>query len=329
MKQHIMKVGILSVFLISLGNPVGAASWDHASQGSDGTSWANIFGDPSSNQASLNLPYATCAIGFHQSPIAINLTSGPLTINPITLSADNNPQAETERHANRLSTQYPRSTSSTEGPAISTNDANAYVFMNTGHAVQVAFSKGYLGKLLIGRDVYPLLQFHFHTPSEHIIVTDSHPAGIQYDAELHLVHASAGGQLVVLTRFLDGSNNSVAENPILKKVIDHTPKEPAQHPAFNSTGGGLALDPSKLIPMESKQVFAYAGSLTTPPCSEGVSWYIVSEPLKVPAAQIEELRKFYPSNNRIVQNTNYSNTNVPRTVQIHNHLDVDRDSTKY
>jgi carbonic anhydrase len=175
--------------------------------------------------------------------------------------------------------------------------------------------------------VYPLVQFHFHTPGEHIVETEGHPAGIQYGGELHFVHQHGDGKLAVLTVFLDDSDHSVAENHILKTILDHTPKEPAagDRPAFNSTGAGILLDPSRLIPMAYEHVYTYAGSLTTPPCSEGVSWYILSQPLKVAPAQLAELRKFYHGNNRMVQNTNNHGTNAQRTVEINRDFHVDRD----
>lgn len=329
MKQHVLRIGALGIVSMFLSYPIEATSWDHTlgSQGADGTLWANIAGPANSNQANVNLPYAECAIGFHQSPIAINLTSNPGTVNPKTLSIDNNPQAEPERHTDHVVVQYNRSISSAEGAAISTDEGNAFVFLNSGHAVQVAFSKGYPGRVFIGRDMYPLVQFHFHTPSEHIVETDSNPAGVQYGGELHFVHQREDGKLAVLTVFLDGSHGSAAEHPILKMIINQTPEEPApgDRPAFNSTGAGLPLDPSKLFPIESERIFTYAGSLTTPPCSEGVSWYILSEPLRVAPAQIKQLGKFYSSNSRVVQNTNYGNSNAPRTVKIHKHFHVERD----
>ncbi|MBL8037600.1 MAG: carbonic anhydrase family protein [Nitrospira sp.] len=323
MKTHSMNVVALSIISIMLSGPVSASNWDHStlnqegSQGNDGTVWATIEGQVSPNSASFKYPYAECAIGSHQSPIAINLTTNPipLTLNPITHSSDNNPPAEPERRADSLVVRYAPSISSTEGAAIGTDQGNAYVFRNTGHAIQVSFSAGYPGRLVIGKDVYPLVQFHFHTPSEHLVIKGQYPAGRQYEGELHFVHQREDGKLAVLGVFLDGSQGSAAEHSILKKIIENTPREPN---TYNTSGSGLPLDPSKLIPTDTEQVFTYAGSLTTPPCSEGVSWYVMSEPLKVAPAQIQTLGKFFTlKNNRIVQNTN------ARTVEIHKDLHVD------
>jgi carbonic anhydrase len=325
MRAYSVKVAMFSIVAIILSGPVSASDWDHSTlnqergQGDDGTYWAIVEGQTSPNRATFRYPYAACAIGSHQSPIAINLTSNPIpiTVNPKTQSPDKNPPAEPERHADSLAVRYAPSISSTEGVAISKDEGNAYVFRNTGHAVQVSFSVGYPGRLLIGKDVYPLVQFHFHTPSEHLIIKGQYPAGNQYGGELHFVHQREDGKLAVLGIFLDGSQGSAAENPILKKIIEHTPRE---HDAYNKTGAGLLLDPSKLIPAENDHVFTYAGSLTTPPCSEGVSWYVMSEPLKVAPSQIRELNEFFTlKNNRIVQNTN------SRTVEIHRDLQLGRD----
>lgn len=317
MNTHSMTIGILGLILALPSLPATAAHWEHTeeSQGRDGTLWANIPGEPSENDAHMPLGFAECAIGSHQSPIALNLTSNPnpIAINPKTQRPDNNPQAESERHADSLFVRYAPSISSTEGAAIAKDEGNAFVFRNTGHAVQVSFSKGYPGRLLIGKDVYPLVQLHFHTPSEHIVVTDKHPAGKQYAGELHFVHQRGDGRLAVLGILLDESLHA-ADNPILKKILENTPQK---HDSYNQSGAGLSLDPSKLIPVESEHVFTYAGSLTTPPCSEGVSWYVVSEPLRVSTAQIRQLGELFPSNSRIVQNT------TARTVEIHQGLHID------
>ena len=333
MKTYVMKISTLSALVLLLTSSVEAIDpphWDHdnglasGNQGPDGTYWGIIKSEKATaNDAGLygdmKLVYAECAVGSHQSPIAINLTANPipLTLNPITHSSDKNPPAEPERRADSLVVRYAPSTSSTEGAAIGTDQGNAYVFRNSGHAVQVSFSKGYPGRLAIGKDVYPLVQFHFHTPSEHIVVTDQFPAGKSYQGELHFVHQRDDGRLAVLGVFLDASKD-YPENPILKKIIDNTP---SKHDTYNQgqTTAGLFLDPSHLIPAENEHVFTYAGSLTTPPCSEGVSWYVMSEPLKVNGNQIDALQaKLGEANNRIVQNTN------ARTVEIRKDLHVDQ-----
>lgn len=128
------------------------------------------------------------------------------------------------------------------------------------------------------------------------------------------MHQREDGKLAVLGVFLDGSQGSTAENPILRNIIENTPSE---HGTYNTSGAGLPLDPSKLIPVENEQVFTYAGSLTTPPCSEGVSWHVMSEPLKVDSRQIERLHaKLNIDNNRIVQNTNSRTVEIRRDVHL-------------
>lgn len=317
MKTYLMKIATLSTLATLLTSPVEASDphWDHTTlnqepgQGNDGTYWGKITGPFSNNSAHFAYPYAECAIGSHQSPIAINLTSQTIQTNP---------KAEPERRADSLVVQYTPSISSIGKDVLSKDNVNAYVFRNTGHAVQISFSKGYPGRLLIGQEVYPLVQFHFHTPSEHRLIKGQHPAGQEYGGELHFVHQRDDGKLAVLGVFLD-AHASAAENPILKNVIENTSHEPEKDEGYLTTGAGLRLDPSKLIPMESDHVFTYAGSLTTPPCSEGVSWYVLSEPLKVAPDQIRKLQEFFSSNHRIVQNTN------SRTVEIHKDLAVDHD----
>ena len=254
MKTYVMKISTLSALVLLLTSSVEAIDpphWDHdnglasGNQGPDGTYWGIIKSEKATaNDAGLygdmKLVYAECAVGSHQSPIAINLTANPipLTLNPITHSSDKNPPAEPERRADSLVVRYAPSTSSTEGAAIGTDQGNAYVFRNSGHAVQVSFSKGYPGRLAIGKDVYPLVQFHFHTPSEHLVIKSQYPAGRQYDGELHFVHQREDGKLAVLGIFLDGSQGSAAEHPILKKIIEHTPEE---HDTYNTSGAGLLL----------------------------------------------------------------------------------------
>lgn len=133
MKAQSVKVAMLSLVAMMLSGHVGASDWDHSTlnqergQGDDGTYWATVERQTSPNRAAFRYPYAACAIGSHQPPIAINLTSNPIPIslNPQTKNRDNNPPAEPERHVDPLAVRYVPSISSTEGGGISKDQGNA------------------------------------------------------------------------------------------------------------------------------------------------------------------------------------------------------------
>lgn len=338
MKMNVTKAGVFSLAALLVGSPFVASAFDHETdntvnsghQGSDGTVWATITSTPYTNKAGLNIPSALCGIGFHQSPIAINLTAQTLTTNPVTHAGDSNKPAKIVEPQNLVIARYPQSHSSNEGGAVATDASNAYVFFNDGHVVKVDLSEGYRGELLVGHDAYPLVQFHFHTPSEHSIVTENYPAGRQYDGESHFVHQNTDGTLAVLAVFLE-KDDAVKPNQALATILQNTPytnSSPATPghagtTAFNTSPAtvGLPLHPLELIPRSSTRVFTYAGGLTTPQCSEGVLWFVLSEPLKVPSSQIIGLQNFYSSNNRIIQNANNVSADgeaspLQRTVEI-------------
>jgi carbonic anhydrase len=144
------------------------------------------------------------------------------------------------------------------------------------------------GGIEIGGAWYSLVQFHFHTPSEETI------DGTAYPMEMHFVHKDVEGRLVVVAVMLkEGSKNRVLEAVIT---------------AFPAAEGGkhaLAgmLDPEALLP-EEHGYFAYEGSLTTPPCSEGVRWQVLKQPVELSNAQIEAFRKLFPMNARPAQPLN-------------------------
>ena len=162
-------------------------------------------------------------------------------------------------------------------------------FFNSGHAVQVQplDPKTYPGTLSIGRDVYPLVQFHFHSPSEHVVGTK------HFAAELHYVHIRSDGRMAVIGVLIE---EGTKPNPYLQTILDNTPHEPNAH----NTTSGLWIDPLRLLPSPQRGVFyTYAGSLTTPPCSEGVAWYVLNKPITATAEQIQQLQPFEPElNNR-------------------------------
>lgn len=155
--------------------------------------------------------------------------------------------------------------------------------LNNGHTVQVNCAPG--SRTLIGGETFDLLQFHFHHPSEHLL------AGKGFDLELHFVHKSAAGQLAVLGVFIRPG----AENAALAPVWAAMPAEPAEEQAVGAT-----VRPADLLPAE-RGFFRYQGSLTTPPCSEGVLWTVFKQPIEASDAQIRQFAALFPGNARPAQ----------------------------
>ncbi len=156
--------------------------------------------------------------------------------------------------------------------------------LNNGHTVQVNFPSG--STLSSGDAEFDLLQVHFHTPAEHS--TD----GKRYPLSAHFVHSDSSGKLAVLgVMFQKGSENSE-----LKKLLNAAPmeKQDAQ------TIADVSIDPNLLLP-EKTGVYRYMGSLTTPPCSEGVNWHVIQQPMQASAGQIEAFTKIMGDNARPVK----------------------------
>jgi carbonic anhydrase len=156
--------------------------------------------------------------------------------------------------------------------------------LHNGHTIQVPVPSGDTVTLQ-GRK-YELKQFHFHAPSEH------HIAGRPYPLEVHLVHAdSSGALLVVGVLFEEGS-----ASPALGHLWTHMPPVAGEsHPLV------APLLPGLLLPKQQDS-YRFAGSLTTPPCTEGVQWVVLREPLTASAGQLELVAgALGEANNRPVQ----------------------------
>ncbi len=154
---------------------------------------------------------------------------------------------------------------------------------NNGHTIQVNPD---LGSAIVLNGVrFDLLQFHFHHGSEHTV------DGNQLPLEMHLVHRSDGGSLAVVgVLFEEGPANDT-----LAPVWSHLPPEPA---ASHVVASGLDL--ASLLPT-TRTMWRYRGSLTTPPCTEGVNWIVLTEPLTMAPDQIAAFGAIYPNNFRPVQ----------------------------
>ena len=158
--------------------------------------------------------------------------------------------------------------------------------LNDGHTIQVNYAPG--SGIVLDGTRYELVQFHFHHRSEHTV------EGGDFPLELHLVHADAGGALAVIGVFLAEG----AANEALAPVWRYLPA--AAGPTALVAG---TVDANALLP-ERRTTWRYRGSLTTPPCSEGVSWLVMTEPVTASREQIEAFRALVPVNNRPVQPLN-------------------------
>jgi carbonic anhydrase len=153
---------------------------------------------------------------------------------------------------------------------------------NNGYSVQVDDQAG--GLLVVDGTTYTLKQLHVHSPSEHTI------AGKSFAAEIHFVHKSADGKLAVVALLLDPGK----ENPTLAPFLSHLPAKGA--PPVDAPQD--TLDIAALLPA-APRFLRYQGSLTTPPCTEGVSW-LVLEPdgsAQISSSELEALRGALPPNN--------------------------------
>lgn len=157
-------------------------------------------------------------------------------------------------------------------------------FANNGHTLQFTPEQT-ANTLTIGNDAFGLVQFHFHASAEHTLDRRAFPV------ELHLVHRNSAGQLAVVGVFIEEG----AENPALAALLAAMPAVQGDAAATH-----LDVDFAPLLPSD-RAYFAYAGSLTTPPCSEGVRWSVLRSPISASAAQIAQLREALGASSRHVQ----------------------------
>jgi carbonic anhydrase len=158
---------------------------------------------------------------------------------------------------------------------------------NDGHTARVRFAKG--SELLIGKEHYALQQFHFHTPGGDRI------AGEEFPLAAHLLHKSASGQLLaVVLLFREGEQNA--------ELARLWPQLPARVDGDHLVPGVLA-DASRLLP-SNRAYYRYAGSLTASPCTEGVTWLVLKQPLTVSGEQLRFWRARFADNMRAPQALN-------------------------
>jgi carbonic anhydrase len=172
---------------------------------------------------------------------------------------------------------------------------SAVNIFNNGHTVQVAYDPG--SSITLDGTTYNLVQFHFHAASEHTLV------GAHDPLEIHLVHRSAEGGLAVVGVLLKAGAENAAYAPVLQNLPTQVSDQPAPV-------AGATVDANLLLPAQ-RSYWRYDGSLTTPPCSEGVKWLVMNTPIELSEAQIAAFTSLYNHNARPVQPLNSRTFLVP------------------
>ncbi len=157
--------------------------------------------------------------------------------------------------------------------------------VDNGHTIQVNVAEG--SSIVLEGRTFSLVQFHFHLPSEHTAEGAASPM------EVHFVHAAEEGDLAVIGVFMEAGDADAT----IQSLWEAIPGSDASPAAVG------ALDPGTLLP-EGRGYFRYQGSLTTPPCSEVVSWVVMTASISVSQAQVDAFAALYPMNARPVQPLN-------------------------
>ena len=160
--------------------------------------------------------------------------------------------------------------------------------VNNGHTIQVNYDKG--SSFIFEKQGYTLKQFHFHSPSEHKI------GGVAFDMETHLVWSTPDSKLAVIGFMITASQ----ENPFFAKFFHALPDK-----ANTTVTRELNINVKEVLP-ETRDYFHYDGSLTTPPCAEGVKWIVLKTPVQASRDQISRFRAVVGDHNtnRPVQQVN-------------------------
>ncbi len=220
----------------------------------------------------LDAQYKLCATGKAQSPINITDATAtrhsPLTIHYVPSAA---------QAVNNINTLL--------------NIHGKKTVVNDGHTLQINLPQNSAEEYVtVNQEHYWLIQFHFHTPSENKLNGQSFPL------EIHFVNQSNDGDLAVLGVMVKEGQY----NPALQTFINELPNNKKALKIANK----LMVSPVNFLP-QNKSYYAFNGSLTTPPCSEDVQWFVFTTPIEASSMQISLLKKLLPQNNaRPVQSLN-------------------------
>ena len=156
--------------------------------------------------------------------------------------------------------------------------------IDNGHTIMINYAPG--SSISVGNKKYELKQFHFHRPSEERI------DGKGFEMTLHLVHADKDGNLAVVAVLLDKGK----DNPLIQELWNEVPKEKEKEEDLDN----IQIDVASLLPAD-RGYYTFSGSLTTPPCSEDVTWFVLKHPVPVSSGEIEQFSKLYRHDARPTQ----------------------------
>ena len=160
--------------------------------------------------------------------------------------------------------------------------------VDNGHTIQVDYAPGSF--ITVQGKRYELVQFHFHKPSEEKI------NGKSADMVAHLVHKNADGNLAVVAILLKTGHPNKLVETLWKNIPAEKEKE--------ADVEGVQINASDLLPATKAAYYTFTGSLTTPPCSEGVTWFVLKSPASISNGEVSRFAQLYPMNARPTQPLN-------------------------
>jgi carbonic anhydrase len=161
--------------------------------------------------------------------------------------------------------------------------AGSMTLTNTGHTVQVTPPAG--SYIVVGGTRYDLVQFHFHHPGEEAV------KGKLPDMDIHLVHKSTDGKIAVVAVRLNEGN----ANAVMAALWEHLPKTVGATDKVTEP-----MSPAGLLPAD-RGYWTYEGSLTAPPCTEGVRWFVMEQQVEISRDQLRSFGALYKVNSRLMQ----------------------------
>ena len=159
--------------------------------------------------------------------------------------------------------------------------------IDNGHTIQVNYAPG--SSITVQGKQYELVQFHFHKPSEERI------NGRSYDMVVHLVHKDQDGNLAVVAVLL----KTGGANKLIQTLWDALPRKKDEEEVKS-----VEVNAADLLPANKSAYYTFTGSLTTPPCSEGVTWFVLKSPMVISEEEVIRFGHLYPMNARPTQPLN-------------------------